>query len=56
VLNVTAGHDAKAIATIAAELAEHGCPPEQIEAVSIDISPSSSRLMPVQCRIWPDST
>jgi Transposase and inactivated derivatives len=40
VLSVTAGRDAKAIATIAAELAEHGCPPEQIESVSIDMSPA----------------
>jgi transposase len=40
VLSVTAGRDAKAIATIAAELAERGCPPEQIESVSIDMSPA----------------
>jgi transposase len=38
VLSVTAGRDAKAIASIAAELAERGCPPEQIESVSIDMS------------------
>jgi transposase len=40
VLSVTNGRDAKAIATIAAELVEHGCPPEQIESVSIDMSPA----------------
>lgn len=40
VLSVTVGRDAKAIATIAAELAEHGCPLEQIESVSIDMSPA----------------
>ncbi|WP_066343157.1 ISL3 family transposase, partial [Azohydromonas lata] len=40
VLSVTAGRDAKAIATIAAVLTEHGCPPEQIESVSIDMSPA----------------
>lgn len=40
VLSVTNGRDAKAIATIAAELAERGCPPEQIESVSIDMSPA----------------
>jgi transposase len=40
VLSVTTGRDAKAIAAIATELAEHGCPPEQIESVSIDMSPA----------------
>ena len=40
VLSVIAGSDATAIAMIAAELAEHGYPPEQIESVSIDISPA----------------
>ncbi len=40
VLAVTEGRDAKAIATIAAELAQHGCPPEQIDSVSIDMSPA----------------
>ena len=40
VLSVTEGRDAKAVQTIARELAEHGCPPEQIESVSIDMSPA----------------
>ena len=40
VLSVTEGRDAKAVKTIAEELAEHGCPPEQIESVSIDMSPA----------------
>jgi len=40
VLSVTEGRDAKAVQTIAQELAEHGCPPEQIESVSIDMSPA----------------
>lgn len=40
VLAVVEGRDAKAVATIAAELAEHGCPPESIESVSIDMSPA----------------
>ena len=40
VLCVTEGRDAKAVQTIAQELAEHGCPPQQIESVSIDMSPA----------------
>ena len=40
VLSVTEGRDAKAVQTIAQELAEHGCPPERIESVSIDMSPA----------------
>lgn len=40
VLAVAEGREAKTIATIAAELHEHGCPPEQIESVSIDMSPA----------------
>jgi transposase len=40
VLSVTEGRDAKAVKTLAEELAEHGCPPEQIESVSIDMSPA----------------
>ena len=40
VLSVTEGRDAKAVKTIASELADHGCPPEQIESVSIDMSPA----------------
>ena len=40
VLAVTEGRDAKTIAVIAAELAERGCPPEQIDSVSIDMSPA----------------
>ena len=38
VLAVAQGREAKTIAAIAAELTEHGCPPEQIESVSIDMS------------------
>ena len=38
VLAVAEGREAKTIAAIAAELTEHGCPPEQIESVSIDMS------------------
>jgi len=40
VLAVAEEREAKTIATIAAELAEHGCPAEQIESVSIDMSPA----------------
>jgi transposase len=40
VLCVTAGRDASTLETIAAELAAHGCPPERIESVSIDMSPA----------------
>lgn len=40
VLSVTPGRDAAAVQAIAAELAEHGCPPETIESVSIDMSPA----------------
>ncbi len=40
VLAVTEGRDAKTITTIAGELAKHGCPPEQIDSVSIDMSPA----------------
>ena len=40
VLSVTEGRDAKTVKTIAAELADHGCAPEQIESVSIDMSPA----------------
>jgi transposase len=43
VLSVTEGRDAKAVKTIAEELAEHGCPPETIESVSIDMSPAFIR-------------
>ena len=40
VLAVAEGREAKTVAAIAAELAEHGCPPAQIESVSIDMSPA----------------
>ena len=40
VLAVAEEREAKTIATIAAELAERGCPPEAIESVSIDMSPA----------------
>jgi transposase len=40
VLSVTEGRDAKTVKAIAAELADHGCAPEQIESVSIDMSPA----------------
>ena len=40
VLAVTEGRDAKTITTIAGELAKHGRPPEQIDSVSIDMSPA----------------
>src|SRR5574337_1329338 len=40
VLAVAEGRDAKTIATIATELSEHGCPSEQIDSVSIDMSPA----------------
>ena len=39
-LSVTEGRQAKAIATLAQDLAAHGCAPEQIESVSIDMSPA----------------
>jgi transposase len=39
-LAVAEGRDTKTVAAIAAELAEHGCPSEQIESVSIDMSPA----------------
>ena len=37
---VTEGHDASAVDAIADELVEHGCPLEQIDSVSIDMSPA----------------
>ena len=40
VLFVTEGRDAETIQALAADLAEHGCPPEQIDSVSIDMSPA----------------
>jgi transposase len=40
VLFVTEGRDAKTIAQLAAHLEEHGCPPEAIDTVSIDMSPA----------------
>jgi transposase len=40
VLFVTEGRDAKAIKRLAADLDAHGCPPQQIESVSIDMSPA----------------
>jgi len=40
VLFVTEGRDAGTIKALAADLAEHGCPPEQIDSVSIDMSPA----------------
>jgi transposase len=43
VLFVTEGRDAGTIKALAADLADHGCPPEQIESVSIDMSPAFIR-------------
>ena len=40
VLSVTEGREAKAIKALAADLEAHGCPPAQIESVSIDMSPA----------------
>ncbi|OMO15505.1 transposase, partial [Xanthomonas oryzae] len=40
VIFVTEGRDAKAVKALAADLASHGCPPEQITSVSIDMSPA----------------
>ena len=40
VLFVTEGRDATTINELAADLDAHGCPPEQIESVSIDMSPA----------------
>lgn len=40
VLFVTQGRDAKTVEALAAHLDEHGCPPKQIESVSIDMSPA----------------
>lgn len=40
VLFVTEGRDAGTIQALAADLADHGCPPEQIDSVSIDMSPA----------------
>ena len=40
VLFVTEGRDAKTIKALAEDLREHGCPPEQIASVSIDMSPA----------------
>ena len=40
VLFVTEGRDAKTIEALAQDLQAHGCPPEQIESVSIDMSPA----------------
>lgn len=40
VLFVTEGRDAATILELAADLEAHGCPPERIESVSIDMSPA----------------
>lgn len=40
VLFVTEGREAGAIQALAADLADHGCAPEQIDSVSIDMSPA----------------
>ena len=40
VLFVTEGRDAKTIKALAADLQAHGCPAEQIDSVSIDMSPA----------------
>ena len=40
VLFVTEGRDAKTIEDLAAALSAHGCPAEQIDSVSIDMSPA----------------
>jgi transposase len=40
VLFVTEGRDAKTIKELAAHLNDHGCPPGQIDTVSIDMSPA----------------
>lgn len=40
VLFVTEGRDAAAILELAADLEVHGCPPQRIESVSIDMSPA----------------
>jgi transposase len=40
VLFVTEGRDAQTIGELAAHLNAHGCPPEQIDCVSIDMSPA----------------
>ena len=40
VLFVTEGRDAKTIKALAADLHTHGCSPQQIESVSIDMSPA----------------
>jgi transposase len=40
VLFVTEGRDAKTIKALAADLQAHGCPPEQIDSASIDMSPA----------------
>lgn len=40
VLAVAVGREARSVAAIAAELAARGCPPENIESVSIDMSPA----------------
>ena len=40
VLFVTEGRDSKAIEKLAAELKVHGCSPEQIDSVTIDMSPA----------------
>ena len=37
---VTERRDAKTIEALAADLLAHGCPPEQITSVSIDMSPA----------------
>lgn len=40
VLFVTEGRDARTVQALATHLDDHGCPPEQIESVSIDMSPA----------------
>ena len=53
VLFVTEGRDAKAIEELAGHLADHGCPPEQIDTVSIDMSPAFIKGEEGQARSCP---
>lgn len=49
VLFVTEGRDAKTLQALAADLAAHGCPAEQITSVSIDMSPAFIRAALSSC-------
>ena len=50
VIFVTEGRDAKTIEALAADLLAHGCQPEQITSVNIDMSPAFIKTCAASCQ------